>query len=195
MEPFKRFSSRMTPLPEENVDTDQIMPARFLKTTDKTGLGKVLFCDWRFDESGTPKPDFVLNRPEAAGALILLAGNNFGCGSSREHAPWGLADFGFRVLISTMFADIFRSNCLKNGILPVIVEKEVHQRLFGILEENPRAEVTVDLAAQTLILPDGTTVEFAIDPYSKKCLLQGLDDLGYLLSFSNQIAAFEAARS
>lgn len=195
MEPFKRFSSRMTPFPQENVDTDQIMPARFLKTTDKTGLGQVLFYDWRYDASGNPKPEFVLNKPEAVGAAILLAGNNFGCGSSREHAPWGLADFGFRALISTMFADIFRNNCLKNGILPIIVEKEVHQRLFRLIKENPRAEVMVDLSAQAMIMPDGTSIAFSVDPYSKKCLLQGLDDLGYLLSFSNQIAAFEASKS
>jgi 3-isopropylmalate/(R)-2-methylmalate dehydratase small subunit len=193
MEPFKKLSSRLVPLPQENVDTDQIIPARFLKTTGKTGLGKVLFCDWRYDESGNPKPDFILNRLEYAGALILLAGNNFGCGSSREHAPWALADFGFRALISTTFADIFRNNCLKNGILPIEVDKAVQARLFGLTEKDPKVEVTVDLESQTLVLPGGETVNFPIDPYSKKCLLLGLDDLGYLLAFSEKIAAYEAS--
>lgn len=181
----------MIPLPQENVDTDQIIPARFLKTTEKTGLGKVLFCDWRFDESGNPKPDFALNRPEMAGASILLAGHNFGCGSSREHAPWALTDFGFRALISTTFADIFRNNSLKNGLLPIVVEKAVHAKLFQMVKEDPGVEVTVDLESQALLLPGGESVPFPIDPYSKKCLLQGLDDLGYLLSFSAKIAEHE----
>lgn len=191
MEPYRKFSSRMIPLPQENVDTDQIIPARFLKTTEKTGLGKVLFCDWRFDESGNPKPDFALNRPEMAGASILLAGHNFGCGSSREHAPWALTDFGFRALISTTFADIFRNNSLKNGLLPIVVEKAVHAKLFQMVKEDPGVEVTVDLESQALLLPGGESVPFPIDPYSKKCLLQGLDDLGYLLSFSAKIAEYE----
>lgn len=191
MEPYRKFSSRMIPLPQENVDTDQIIPARFLKTTEKTGLGKVLFCDWRYDESGNPKPDFVLNRPEMAGASILLAGNNFGCGSSREHAPWALTDFGFRALISTTFADIFRNNSLKNGLLPIIVDKAVHTKLFQMVEKDPGVEVTVDLESQSLLLPGGESVTFPIDPYSKKCLLKGLDDLGYLLSFSEKIAEYE----
>ncbi len=194
MKPYKRFSSRLVPLPHENVDTDQIIPARFLKTTSKLGLGKSLFCDWRYDESGNPKPDFILNKPEIAGAQILLAGNNFGCGSSREHAPWALADFGFRALISTTFADIFCSNCLKNGILPIVVEKKVHQKLFRIAEENHAAEVTVDLESQALIPAEGEVIHYPIDSYSKKCLLEGLDDLGYLLKFSEQIAAYEAAQ-
>jgi len=194
MQPYKRFSSRLVPLPQENVDTDQIIPARFLKTTQKTGLGKVLFFDWRYDESGNPRQDFILNKPAAAGALILVAGNNFGCGSSREHAPWALADFGFRALISTTFADIFRNNCLKNGILPIIVDRAVHTRLFDLIEKDPRFEVTVDLESQTLILPQGEAIVFPIDPYSKKCLLLGLDDLGYLLTFSARIAEYEAAQ-
>ena len=193
MQPYKKFSSRLAPLSQENVDTDQIIPARFLKTTERTGLGKALFRDWRYDESGNPKQDFILNRPETAGALILLAGNNFGCGSSREHAPWALADFGFRALISTTFADIFRNNCLKNGILPIVVDKQVHGRLFRLTEENPETEIGVDLESQSMILPDGETVSFPIDPYSKKCLLEGLDDLGYLLAFSDKIADYEAA--
>ena len=193
MKPFEKFSSRLVPLPQENVDTDQIIPARFLKTTEKTGLGKSLFCDWRYDESGNPKPGFILNKPEVAGAEILLAGDNFGCGSSREHAPWALADYGFRALISTTFADIFRNNCLKNGILPIIVDKDTHSRLFQLIEKDPQVGVTVDLNNQSLLLPGGKAVEFPIDPYSKKCLLEGLDDLGYLLSFSDKIAAYESA--
>jgi 3-isopropylmalate/(R)-2-methylmalate dehydratase small subunit len=191
MKPFERFSSRLVPMPQENVDTDQIIPARFLKTTEKVGLGKSLFCDWRYDESGNPQTGFILNKPEAAGAEILLVGDNFGCGSSREHAPWALADFGFRALISTTFADIFRNNCLKNGILPIIVDKATHRRLFELVEKDPRIEVSVDLKSQSLVLPEGKAVIFPIDPYSKKCLLDGLDDLGYLLSFSERIAAYE----
>ncbi len=194
MKSFEKLSSRLVPLPQENVDTDQIIPARFLKTTVRTGLGKSLFCDWRYDESGNPKPGFILNKPEAAGAEILLAGDNFGCGSSREHAPWALADYGFRALISTTFADIFRNNCLKNGILPIIIDQATHAKLFQLVEANPRLEVTVDLKNQSLFVPGGKAVEFPIDPYSKKCLLQGLDDLGYLLSYSKQIAAYEAAQ-
>jgi 3-isopropylmalate/(R)-2-methylmalate dehydratase small subunit len=193
MKPFERFSSRLVPLPQENVDTDQIIPARFLKTTVRTGLGKSLFCDWRYDESGNPKPEFILNEPDIAGAEILLAGDNFGCGSSREHAPWALADFGFRALISTTFADIFRNNCLKNGILPIIVDKTTHSGLFQQVDQDPRTAVTVDLKTQSLVLPGGQAVTFPIDPYSKKCLLEGLDDLGYLLSFSDRIAAYEAS--
>ena len=193
MKPFEKFSSSLVPLPQENVDTDQIIPARFLKTTVRTGLGKSLFYDWRYDESGNPKPGFILNKPEVAGAEILLAGDNFGCGSSREHAPWALADYGFRALISTTFADIFRNNCLKNGILPIIVDKDTHSRLFQLIEKDPQVGVTVDLNNQSLLLPGGKAVEFPIDPYSKKCLLEGLDDLGYLLSFSDKIAAYESA--
>ena len=194
MKPFQKFSGRLVPLPQENVDTDQIIPARFLKTTVRTGLGKSLFCDWRYDEAGNPKPDFILNKPQMEGAQILLAGNNFGCGSSREHAPWALIDYGFRALISTTFADIFRNNCFKNGLLPVIVNKSTHEELFRLIEEDPKAEVTVDLESQSLDLAGGRAVNFPIDPYSKKCLLEGLDDLGYLISYSDQIAAYEAAQ-
>jgi 3-isopropylmalate/(R)-2-methylmalate dehydratase small subunit len=189
MEPFRKLSSRIVALPNENVDTDQITPARFLKTIEKTGLGKVLFYDWRYDAAGNPKPDFVLNQPGVAGAKILLAGNNFGCGSSREHAPWALGDFGFRAIISTSFADIFRNNCLKNGILPIVVDRATHEKLFKV------TEVTVDLESQTLILPDGSRAEFPIDPFSKKCLLEGIDELGYLLKFSDKIADFESVES
>ena len=194
MEPIRRFTSRVVPLPNENVDTDQITPARFLKTTEKSGLGKVLFYDWRYDAGGKPRPDFILNQPEAAGAAVLLAGNNFGCGSSREHSPWALADFSFRAVISTAFADIFRNNCLKNGILPITVSEAVHAELFRLRETDPNIEVTVDLATQRLDLPDGTAATFPIDAFSKKCLLEGLDELGYLMSFEDRIAAFETAR-
>jgi len=169
------------------------MPARFLKATDKTGFGKLLFYDWRYDESGNPKPDFVLNRPEAAGAVILLAGNNFGCGSSREHAPWALADYGLRAIISTSFADIFQNNCLKNGILPILVDKPAHQKLFQLVNQNPDAEITINLVARALTMPDGSSLQFPIDSYSQKCLLEGLDDIGYLRQFEDRIAAYEAA--
>ena len=192
---FDRVTSRLVPLPSENVDTDQIFPARFLKTTTKVGMGKMLFYDWRYDSAGKPKPEFILNNPEYAGATILLAGNNFGCGSSREHAPWALADFGFRAVISTSFADIFRNNALKNGLLPVLVEKSVHGRLFEMVGADPSVRVTIDLASQSLLLPDGTSVEFPIDPFSKKCLLEGVDDLGYLLAQAEPIAQYEQAHS
>jgi 3-isopropylmalate/(R)-2-methylmalate dehydratase small subunit len=195
VEPIREFRSRVVPLPNENVDTDQITPARFLKTTVKTGLGKVLFHDWRFDAEGNPRPKFVLNRPETAGASILLAGNNFGCGSSREHSPWALVDFGFRAVISTAFADIFRNNSLKNGLLPVVVSKPIHAELFSLRENDPALVLRVDLATQTLELPDGRAVTVPIDGFSKKCLLEGLDELGYLLSFSDRVATFEAARA
>ena len=158
MEPFKTFTSRVIVLPMDNIDTDQIIPARFLKTTDNAGLGASLFADWRYDADGRPRPDFVLNRPEAHGAQVLLAGDNFGCGSSREHAPWALAGFGFRAVVSTSFADIFRNNALKNGLLPIIVDGEAHRRLLDSLAREPQAEVTVDLAAQTLRLPGAVEV-------------------------------------
>ena len=187
-----KFSSRVVPLPNENVDTDQIAPARFLKTTGKEGLGKILLYDWRYDADGNPRPEFVLNRAETAGSRILLAGDNFGCGSSREHAPWALADFGFRAIISTSFADIFRGNCLKNGILPIVVTKDAHQKLFRLSSEHPRAEVVVDLALQSLTLQDGESVSFPVDPFAKKCLLEDMDELGYLLNLSDRISAYEA---
>jgi 3-isopropylmalate/(R)-2-methylmalate dehydratase small subunit len=192
---FDRLTSRLVPLPSENIDTDQILPARFLKTTTKTGLGRLLFYDWRYDAAGKPKPEFILNKPECSGVSVLLAGNNFGSGSSREHAPWALTDFGFRAVISTSFADIFRNNALKNGLLPVLVEKPVHERLFKMASADPGAQVTIDLASQSLLLPDGTSVEFPIDPFSKKCLLEGVDDLGYLLAQADRIALYEQAHS
>ncbi len=195
MEPFKRFSSRLAPLPNENVDTDQIIPARFLKTTSKEGLGKALFHDWRYDAAGNPRPGFVLNKPENQGASILLAGGNFGCGSSREHAPWALLDYGFRVVVSTSFADIFRNNCLKNGLLPVQVGEKDHETLFRRRMEDTKTELTVDLEAQALILADGARMVFPIDAFSKRCLLEGIDELGYLLKFSEQISKYERARA
>ncbi len=192
MEPFTTFTSKIVPLPAENVDTDQIIPARFLKTTDKAGLGDNLFCDWRYDASGAPKPDFVLNRPEMKGRAVLLAGDNFGCGSSREHAPWALTGYGFKAVISTSFADIFRNNSLKNGLLPVAVDEETHRKLFRALAVEPDATVTVDLGEQTLTLPDGQKVGFPIDAFSRTCLLQGVDELGYLLGHEKKLAAYEA---
>jgi len=191
MEPFTVLTSRLVPLPNENVDTDQIVPARFLKATNKAGLGKALFADWRFDADGHPRPDFVLNRPEFRGAQILLAGDNFGCGSSREHAPWALLAYGFRALVSTSFADIFRNNALKNGLLPIAVDPETHRQLFSLVSEDPQAEVRVDLESQTLQLPDGRQVTFPLDSFSRRCLLQGTDELGYLLDLEPAIARFE----
>ena len=193
MAQFTTLTSRIVPLPMNDVDTDQIIPARFLKATDKLGMGDHLFADWRYDADGTPKPDFVLNKPEHRGAQILLAGDNFGCGSSREHAPWALAGFGFRAVISTSFADIFRNNALKNGLLPVAVDARAHQELLDLTEEAAQAEVTIDLASQTVTLPGGKTIPFPIDGFSKTCLLNGVDELGYLLSFEEKIAAYEAA--
>jgi len=174
-----------------DIDTDQIIPARFLKVTDKAGLGQALFSDWRYQGDGKPRPEFVLNQPAAQGAAVLVAGDNFGCGSSREHAPWALAGFGFRAVIATSFADIFRNNALKNGLLPVVVTPEVHAEILRRLEKEPEAELAIDLAAQTLTLPDGRAVSFPVDPFSRTCLLQGVDELGYLLRFESQIAGFE----
>ena len=189
-EPIKTFRSKLVPLPAPNVDTDQIIPARYLKVTDKSQLGQGLFADWRY-RNGQPVQDFVLNKPEMQGRQVLLAGDNFGCGSSREHAPWALVDYGFRAIISTSFADIFRNNSLKNGLLPVVVGSEVHQALFDTLSLDPEAEVIVDLEAQTLTLPDGQAVNFQIDPFARTCLLQGVDELGYLLNLDDRITEFE----
>ena len=191
MKPFTRFTSRLVPLPVDNIDTDQIIPARFLKTISKEGLGDQLFCDWRYDAAGRPRPDFILNQPRARGAEILLAGDNFGCGSSREHAPWALSQFGFRAVVSTSFADIFRQNALKNSLLPVVVPREIHAELFALPES---AQLTVDLAAQKLILPDGRGIEFPIDAFSKHCLLNGIDELGYILQQQPAITVYESAR-
>ena len=194
MKPFTNFESRLAPLAVNNIDTDQIIPARFLKTTSKEGLDKQLFCDWRYDEQGNPKPDFILNQPQVQGAEILLAGDNFGCGSSREHAPWALTQFGFRAVISTSFADIFKGNALKNSLLPIVVPADVHASLFAAVAKDPNVKVMVDLAAQQLTLPDGRKVEFPVDPFSKTCLLEGVDELGYILKNEPAIAAFEAQR-
>jgi len=190
MEPFRPFSSKVVPLLADNVDTDQIIPARFLKVTSKQGLGKQLFADWRYDASGAPKADFILNKPEAAGANVLVAGDNFGCGSSREHAPWALYDYGFRAVVSTTIADIFRNNALKNGLLPIVVDAAVHAKLMAA----PGAQVTVSLEDQTLTLPDGSKVKFSVDPFSRYCLLNGMDEMDFLLSQDAAISAFEAGR-
>ena len=166
-----------------------------MKTISKTGLGDQLFFDWRYDEAGNPKPDFILNRPEGRAAQILLAGDNFGCGSSREHAPWALAQYGFRAVISTSFADIFRGNSLKNSFLPIILPPDAHKALFAALERNPEVTVTVNLAEQTLTLPDGSAVTFPIDEFAKNCMLEGVDELGYILKQEPAIAAYESRRT
>jgi len=193
MQPFTRITSRVVALPIDNIDTDQIIPARFLKTIHKEGLGQHLFADWCYNPDGSPKPDFPLNQPEARAAHILLVGENFGCGSSREHAPWALIDFGFRAVISTSFADIFRNNALKNGLLPVVVDPDTHRRLFELAKADPSIVLTLDLAEQSLILPDGKSVHFPIDAFNKKCLLEGIDPLGYLLKQEPLIQAYEAS--
>lgn len=192
MEIFKKLTSHVVPLAEKDVDTDQIIPARFLTVIDKVGLGEHLFEDWRNLADGSPNPEFVLNRPEVQGAQILLAGSNFGCGSSREHAPWALLDWGVRAVISTSYADIFRNNALKNGLLPVTVEAEVHSELFAMVAQHPRAEVTIDLASQTVSFGKGHAVNFPMDPFAKLSLLEGVDQLGYLLSMEEVISAYEA---
>ena len=192
MEPIKSFTSTVVLLPIENIDTDQIIPARFLKVTNKAGLGDALFSDWRYHEDGSPKQDFILNFPESKGAQVLFAGDNFGCGSSREHAPWALVGYGFRAVLSTFFADIFQNNALKNGLLPIVVAPEVHRKLQDALQADPKARVTVDLEHQALTLPDGETVKFPIDPFAKHCLLNGLDQLAFLLGSEDAIARYEA---
>lgn len=194
MEKVTAFTGRLAPLPIDNIDTDQIIPARFLKTTSKTGLGDQLFYDWRYEEDGTPKPDFVLNRPEGRAAQVLLGGDNFGCGSSREHAPWALTQYGFRAVISTSFADIFRGNALKNSLIPIVVPPDAHKSLFAAISANPSAEVKVDLAEQTVTLPDGSKVRFPIDEFARTCMLEGVDELGYILKQDDEIAHFEANR-
>lgn len=193
MEPIKTFTAKVVALPIENIDTDQIIPARYLKVTDTAGLGEGLFADWRRGPDGEPNPDFVLNRPEAQGAEVLVAGNNFGCGSSREHAPWALMGYGFKAIISTYFADIFRNNALKNGLLPIVVDAETHQQLISLCEEDPDTTITIDLATQTVTLPDGRRVMFPIDSFAKYCLLNGVDQLGFIMQQEDDIAAYEAA--
>ena len=191
MEPFTSITSRTVVLPRADVDTDQIIPARFLRTTVKEGLGAQLFADWRYRPDGKPNTDFVLNKPEAIGAKVLVAGDNFGCGSSREHAPWALTDFGIRAVVSTSFADIFRSNSLKNGLVPVVVDLPTLQWLTA----NPGAEVTVDLTSSSLQLPNGKSAAFPIEPFARFCLMQGVDQLGYLMLKDAEITAYEKQRA
>ncbi len=191
MEPITELRSRTVAMPFDDIDTDQIIPARFLTTTTKEGLGTNLFTDWRYNEDGSPKSDFILNTEAAQGASILVAGRNFGCGSSREHAPWALLDFGIRAVISTEIADIFRSNSLKNGLLPIIVDADTHAWLM----ENPGVDLSIDLDSKTVTLPDGRKVAFPIDGFSRYCLMNGLDQLGFLMEHNDAIEAFEAARA
>jgi len=187
MDPINVIRSRTVVMPSSNIDTDQIIPARFLTTTTREGLGAALFADWRYGADGQPNPAFVLNRPEARGCEILVAGRNIGCGSSREHAPWALLDFGFRAVISTEIADIFRNNSLKNGLLPVVVDEATHAWLIA----NPGAEVEVDLASTTVRLPDGRTATFPVEAFARYCLMNGVDELGYLLKQAAAISAYE----
>jgi 3-isopropylmalate/(R)-2-methylmalate dehydratase small subunit len=194
MPQFTSLKSRVIALPQADVDTDQIIPARFLKVTDKLGLGALAFHDWRYHEDGSPRPDFPLNLAENRGAQILLAGDNFGCGSSREHAPWALVGFGLRAVISTSFADIFQGNALKNGLLPVVVDAATHRALLEERAKDATIELAIDLATQTVSLPWGGSVSFAVDAFSKRCLLDGVDELGYLLGHEAAIARFEAER-
>ena len=202
MQEFTTLTSRVVPLVVGNIDTDQIIPARFLKTTDKAGLGAALFCDWRYEDEvsnleaaggAKAKIGFVLNEPRYEGAQILLVGDNFGCGSSREHAPWALVGWGFRAIISTSFADIFRSNALKNSLLPVEIDQATHAELAQLASAGDGVTLTIDLPSQSIQLPDGQSVEYSIDAFSKKCLIDGVDQLGYLLSFADQIAVHEEA--
>jgi 3-isopropylmalate/(R)-2-methylmalate dehydratase small subunit len=191
LEPLKRVHSRTLVIPSSNIDTDQIIPARFLTTTTKDGLGRQLFADWRYRPDGSPNPDFVLNRPEARGAHVLVTGRNFGCGSSREHAPWALLDYGFRAVISVEIADIFRGNSLKNGLLPIVVDNATAEWLL----DNPGAEIDIDLEAASLTLPTGVSVSFPMEAFARHCLLNGIDELGYLRSRTADIERYEAARS
>jgi 3-isopropylmalate/(R)-2-methylmalate dehydratase small subunit len=191
MEPVSRVHSKTVVIPSSNIDTDQIIPARFLTTTVKEGLGLQLFADWRYLKDGSPNPDFVLNRPEARSAQVLVAGRNFGCGSSREHAPWALLDFGFRAVISTEIADIFLGNSLKNGLLPIVVDETTSQWLL----DHPGADVDIDLKAATLTLPTGVARRFPIEAFARHCLLNGIDELGFLRGRLSDIERYEAARS
>jgi 3-isopropylmalate/(R)-2-methylmalate dehydratase small subunit len=191
VEPIKSLRSRTLVLPVSDVDTDQIIPARFLTTTTRSGLGANLFADWRYGSDGTPKADFVLNRPEAKGCTVLVAGDNFGCGSSREHAPWALTDHGFRAVVSTQIADIFRNNSLKNGLLPVIVDHDTHRWLM----EHPGADVIIDLESSTLTLPTGRAVRFPLEPFARYCLMNGVDELGFLLAREQEIRTYEQRRA
>ncbi|MCK7592771.1 3-isopropylmalate dehydratase small subunit [Pseudomarimonas salicorniae] len=191
MKPIRRIESRLAVLPTENVDTDQIIPARFLTTTERSGLGRHCFADWRYDKDGNERRDFILHRPELRGAGVLLAGRNFGCGSSREHAPWALLDFGIQVVISSQIADIFRNNSLKNGLLPIVVSEADWQRIAAFNAQS----IAVDLERQQIELPDGTTIGFSVEGFARQCLLRGVDQLGYLLAEDAAISAFEAQRA
>jgi len=191
-EPFSTFTSALIPLPAENVDTDQIIPARFLKTTEKSGLADALFNDWRYDADGRPRPDFIINQPAMQGRAVLLAGDNFGAGSSREHAPWALTSWGIRAILSTSFADIFRNNSLKNGLLPVVVDPDTHRALFDLVAADPEAQVTVDLEAQLVHLPDDQDIAFSVDPFARRMLLDGTDEIGWLLARTSAIDAWES---
>jgi len=195
MASFSKITSHAVVITSENIDTDQIIPARFLKVIDKDGLGKSLFCDWRYNADGSDKADFPLNFPASQGAQVLLAGDNFGCGSSREHAPWALVGWGFRVVISTSFADIFKGNSLKNGLLPVVVSPEIYQKLLAAQKADPKAQITVDLTQKLLTLPDGSTTSFPVDPFAQHCLLNGIDQLGYILSFDDKVKTYETTNT
>jgi len=191
MKAIRKLHANTVVLPTSNIDTDQIIAARFLTTTTRDGLGDSLFYDLRFDDDGNPRPDFPLNRPAARGAQILVAGNNFGCGSSREHAPWALLDYGFRAIVSTEIADIFRNNSLKNGLLPIVVDKDTHRWLL----EHPGIALDIDVQAATMTLPDGTTIDFPIDGFARYCLVEGIDELGFLQQHSKAIDDFEENRN
>jgi len=195
IEPFTTLTSKVMPLPYNDVDTDQIIPAVYLKVTNKDGLAEGCFSRWRYEADGSPKADFPMNMPQYQDAQILLAGDNFGTGSSREHAPWALMGSGIRAVISTSFADIFRNNSLKNGLLPIVVDEQTHRQLFSLAEEDPSFSVTIDLRRQTVTLPDERQVTFPIDAFSKVCLLEGVDQLGYLLKQQPKIAEYERANS
>ena len=193
MDAMNKVSGTIVALPINDIDTDQIIPARFLKVTDKKGLGDACFSDWRYETDGTPKPEFILNKPEHKGASVLIGGHNFGCGSSREHAPWALMGAGFQAVISTYFADIFQNNSLKNGLLPIVVDEETHKQLISLAEEDPTTSVSISLEDQMLTLPDGRNVEFPIDSFAKYCLLNGVDQLGYLLMLEGDTEVYEQA--
>ena len=195
MTQFQKITSSVVSLLINDIDTDQIIPARFLKATDKLDMGKNLFADWRYLPDGTPKKDFILNKSGNNGAQILLAGDNFGCGSSREHAPWALTGYGFRAIISTSFADIFRSNALKNSLLPIVVDPQIHSELVKLIKDTPDVSLTVDLPNRVVQLPNGKSIGFPIDSFSKTCLLNGVDELGYILRFADKIKEYELTHS
>ncbi|MCU0463841.1 MAG: 3-isopropylmalate dehydratase small subunit [Anaerolineae bacterium] len=191
MEPIKAFSGSVVALPINDIDTDQIIPARYLKVTDKAGLGAAAFTDWRYNADGSPKLEFPLNQEQYKGATVLVAGHNFGCGSSREHAPWALMGTGLKAVVSTYFADIFKGNALKNGLLPIVVDEDTQKQLISLSQEDPTTQVTIDLESQTLTLPDGRAVKFPVDPFSRYCLLNGVDQLGFLLNLDDETLAYE----